>query len=320
MQSLLKLLCASLALSAPLASAQTFPSRPIEVVVGYGAGGGSDLSIRMVEAAAAKRLGQKIVVTNKPGAGGVIAFNQFIRAQPDGYTMAIGTTAMLTVQPHIDSQAVLYKPDDYVPVVQISFIPNVLIVPADSPIKTYAQLIETAKKSPPGKLKVGVTSIGAMTHLPFVQVEKLQGVKFTFIPHKSSAAIVTSVMGGHLDAAGADLPAVAAQIRAGSVRAIGLFAGSRLASLPAIPTLKEQGTDVEAGFYNMLFVPKATPPQALGALRAAFKEALHDPEVIERANKADLPIEYLDGDACRKRLARDYEIHGALIRELGLAK
>jgi tripartite-type tricarboxylate transporter receptor subunit TctC len=274
----------------------------------------------MVEAAAAKRLGQKIVVTNKPGAGGVIAFNQFIRAQPDGYTMAIGTTAMLTVQPHIDSQAVLYKPDDYLPVVQISFIPNVLIVPADSPIKTYAQLIETAKKSPPGKLKVGVTSIGAMTHLPFVQVEKLQGIKFTFIPHKSSAAIVTSVMGGHLDAAGADLPAVAAQIRAGSVRAIGLFAGNRLASLPAIPTLKEQGTDVEAGFYNMLFVPKGTPPQVLGTLRSAFKEALHDPEVIERANKADLPIEYLDGEACRKRLQRDYEIHGALIRELGLAR
>ena len=274
----------------------------------------------MVEAAAAKRLGQKIVVTNKPGAGGVIAFNQFIRAQPDGYTMAIGTTAMLTVQPHIDSQAVLYKPDDYVPVVQISFIPNVLIVPADSPIKTYAQLLEAAKKSPPGKLKVGVTSIGAMTHLPFVQVEKLQGIKFTFIPHKSSAAIVTAVMGGHLDAGGADLPAVAAQIRAGSVRAIGLFAGSRLASLPAIPTLKEQGTDVEAGFYNMLFVPKGTPPQVLSTLRSAFREALHDPDVIDRASKADLPIEYLDGDACRKRLARDYEIHGALIRELGLAK
>lgn len=320
MQRLLKLLCACLALSAPLASAQTFPARPIEVVVGYGAGGGSDLSIRMVEAAAAKRLGQKIVVTNKPGAGGVIAFNQFVRAQPDGYTMAIGTTAMLTVQPHIDSQAVLYKPDDYIPVVQISFIPNVLIVPADSPLKTYAQLVEAAKKSPPGKLKVGVTSIGAMTHLPFVQVEKLQGVKFTYIPHKSSAAIVTAVMGGHLDAGGADLPAVAAQIRAGSVRAIGLFAANRLASLPAIPTLKEQGTDVEAGFYNMLFVPKGTPPQVLATLRSAFREALHDPDVIERASKADLPIEYLDGDASRKRLQRDYEIHGTLIRELGLAR
>jgi tripartite-type tricarboxylate transporter receptor subunit TctC len=274
----------------------------------------------MVEAAAARRLGQKIVVTNRPGAGGVIAFNQFIRAQPDGYTMAIGTTAMLTVQPHIDSANVLYKPDDYVPVAQISFIPNVLIVPADSPIRSYAQLLETAKKSPPGRIKVGVTSIGAMTHIPFVQVEKLHGVKFTYIPHKSSAAIVTAVMGGHLDAAGADLPAVAAQIRAGSVRALGLFAGKRLESLPAVPTLKEQGTDVEAGFYNMLFVPKGTPQTVLATLRAAFRDALHDPEVIERAAKADLPIEYLDGEASRKRLARDYEIHGGVIRELGLAK
>ena len=288
--------------------------------MGYGAGGGSDLSVRMVEAAAAKRLGQKIVVTNRPGAGGVIAFNQFVRAQPDGYTMALGTTAMLTVQPHIDSNAVRYKPDDYIPVVQLSFIPNVLIVPADSPIKSTAQLIDTAKKGPPGRSKVGVTSIGAMTHLPFVQVEKLQGLKFTYIPHKSSAEIVTAVMGGHLDAGGADLPAVASQIRAGSVRAIGLFAGNRLASLPAIPTLKEQGSDVQAGFYNMLFVPKGTPPHVVATLHAAFREALHDAEVVERATKADLPIEYLDGDASRKRLSRDYETHGALIRELGLAK
>lgn len=288
--------------------------------MGYGAGGGSDLSIRMVEDGAAKRLGQKIVVTNRPGAGGIVAFNQFVRAQPDGYTLAIGTTATLTVQPHIEPSAVLWKPDDYVPIAQISFIPNVLIVPADSPIKTYAQLIEAAKKGGPGKLKVGITSIGTMIHLPLVQVEKLHGVKFTYIPHKSSAAIVTSVMGSHLDAAGADLPAVATQIRAGSVRALGIFAAHRLATLPDVPTLKELGTDVEAGFYNMLFAPKGTPEPVLAKLRAAFRDALQDPQVIDRANKADLPIEYLDSDASRKRLTRDYEIHGALIRELGLAK
>ncbi len=290
------------------------------MIVGYGPGGGSDLSIRMVEEVAAKRLGQKIVVTNRPGAGGVIAFNQFVRAQPDGYTLAIGTTATLTVQPHIEPAVVLYKPDDYVPVAQISFIPNVLIVPADSPIQTFAQLLDAAKKGGPGKLKVGITSIGTMIHLPLVQLEKLHGVKFTYIPHKSSAAIVTSVMGGHLDAAGADLPAVAAQIRAGSVRALGIFSAHRLATLPNVPTLKELGTDVEAGFYNMLLAPKGTPEPVLTKLRAAFRDTLHDPQLIEKANKADLPIEYLDGEASRKRLSRDYEVHGALIRELGLAK
>lgn len=315
-----RVLAASLWLVMASATAQGYPSRPIEVFVGYGAGGGSDLSIRLTEGAASKHLGQKIVINNRPGAGGTVMMNQFIKAAPDGHTLAIGSTATLTVQPHVQSDAVLFKPDDYVPIVQISNVPNFLIVPADSPFKTFKEFIDFTQKNPPGRVKAGITSIGTTLHLPFVQLEKLYGVKFTFIPHKSSAPVVTAVMGGHLDVGAADMAAAAAQIRAGSVRALGIFAQQRLAGMPNVPTLKEQGANIEAGFYNMLLAPKGTPDSVVATVHEAFRKVLTDPEVVERAAKADVPIEYLDSRSSRERLDRNYEIYGELLKGLGLAK
>jgi len=300
--------------------AQSYPARPIEVLVGYGPGGGSDLSIRLTEPAVSKLLGQKIVINNRPGAGGTVMMNQFVRAVPDGYTLAIGSTATLTVQPHVDPAAVLFKPDDYVPIIQISNVPNLLIVPNESPIKTVKDFLDASKKGPPGRMKIGVTSIGTTLHLPFVRMEKLYGVKYTFIPHKSSAPIVTAIMGGHLDAAGADLAAVGPQVRAGSVRALGLMSSQRLASLPDVPTLKEQGVDIDAGFYNMLLAPKGTPDAVIAVLHDAFKKALADPDVVDKTAKANLPIHYLDGRESRAVLARNYEVFGTLLKDIGLAK
>ena len=318
--SLRSLLIAFLLFAAATAAAQGFPTRPVEVLVGYGPGGGSDLSIRLIEGAVSKHLGQKIIITNRPGAAGTVMFNQFVKAAPDGYTLAIGSTATLTVQPHVASSTVLFKPEDYVPVIQISNVPNLLVVAPDSPFKTFADFLEFAKKNPPGRLKIAITSPGTTLHLPFVQLEKLYGVKFTFIPHKSSEPVVTAVMGGHVDAGGADLAAAGPKLQAGAVRALGLFASRRLASLPNVPTLKEQGTDIDAGFYNMLLAPRGTPEPVIATVREAFRKALSDPEVLERTAKADMPIEYLDGRQSRERLDANYKIYGQLLRELGLSK
>jgi len=290
------------------------------VYVGYGAGGGSDLSIRLTEGAAAKLLGQKIIVHNRPGAAGTVMMNQFIKAPPDGYTLAIGSTATLTVQPHAASESVLFKPDDYVPIVQISNVPNFLIVPTNSQIKTFKEFIEHAQQSQPGQIKAGITSLGTTLHLPFVQLEKLYKLKFTYIPHKSSAPVVTAIMGGHIDVGAADMAAAASQIRAGTVRALGIFAPQRLPSLPEVPTLKEQGADIEAGFYNMLLAPKGTPDRVIARVHDAFRKVLQDPEVVQRAGDGGVPIEYLDGPSSRARLDSNYKIYGQLLKDLGLAK
>ena len=288
--------------------------------MGYGPGGGSDLSIRLIEGAGSRVLGQKIVITNRPGAGGTVMMNQFIRSAPDGYTLAIGSTATLTVQPHTSSATVLFKPDDYVPILQISNVPNLLIVAPESPFKTAADFIDFAKKNPPGRLKIGITSPGTTLHLPFVQMEKLYGVKFTFIPHKSSDPVVTSVMGAQLDAGGADLAAAGPKIQGGAVRPLGLFALKRLASLPNVPTMKEQGIDIEAGFYNMLLAPKGTPDAIVATLHQAFRKALEDPDVIDKTAKANLPLEYLGPKESRERLRHNYEVFGTLLNDLGLKK
>ena len=302
------------------AGAQAYPTRPIEVLVGYGPGGGSDLSIRLTEGAASRILGQKIVITNRPGAGGTVMMNQFMRAAPDGYTLAIGSTATLTVQPHVASTTVLFKPDDYIPIVQISNIPNLLIVAPDSKFRTTAEFIDFAKKNPPGRLKIGITSPGTTIHLPLVQMEKLYAIKFTFIPHKSSDPIVTSVMGSQLDGGVADLAAVGPKLQGGAVRALGLFAAKRLASFPNVPTLKEQGVDIEAGFYNMLLAPKGTPEAIINTLHQAFRKTLEDPDVIDKTAKANLPLEYFGPKESRERLNRNYEIFGVLLSDLGLKK
>ena len=290
------------------------------MLVGYGPGGGSDLTIRLTEGAASRILGQKIVITNRAGAGGTVMMNQFVRAAPDGYTLAIGSTATLTVQPHVASDTVLFKPDDYVPIVQISNIPNLLIVAPNSQFKSTAEFIDFAKKNPPGRLKIGITSPGTTIHLPFVQMEKLYGIKFTFIPHKSSDPIVTSIMGAQIDAGGADLSAAGPKIQANAVRALGLLAPKRLASLPNVPTLREQGVDLDAGFYNMLLAPKGTPEAIISAVHLAFRKALEDPDVIDKTTKANLPLEYLGPKESRERLTKNYEVYGVLLGELGLKK
>lgn len=303
-----------------LALAQQYPTKPIEVLVGYGPGGGSDLSIRFVEHAASRHLGQKLVIANRPGAGGTVMFNQFVRAAPDGYTLAIGSTATLTIQPHVASGVVLFKPDDYVPIIQLTNIPNLLLVPADSPLKTFGDFIELARKGAPGRVKVGITSPGTTLHLPFVRLEKLYDVKFTFVPHRSSEPVVTALMGGHIDIGGADLAAAGPKVKAGLVRALGVFGGQRLAAFPDVPTIKEQGADVEAGFFNMLIAPRGTPEPIVARLHDAFKKALEDPEVVERATSANLPLEYLDTRASRARVDRMYAVFGDLLADLGLKK
>jgi tripartite-type tricarboxylate transporter receptor subunit TctC len=151
-------------------------------------------------------------------------------------------------------------------------------------------------------------------------MEKLYGIKFTFIPHKSSDPIVTSVMGSQLDGGVADLAAVGPKLQGGAVRALGLFAAKRVASFPNVPTLKEQGVDIEAGFYNMLLAPKGTPEAIINTVHQAFRKALEDPDVIDKTAKANLPLEYFGPKESRERLNHNFEVFGVLLNDLGLKK
>jgi tripartite-type tricarboxylate transporter receptor subunit TctC len=306
-------------LAVPLAAgAQDYPTKPITVIVPYAPGGGTDLTMRLLEPAASQRLGQKLVLVNRPGAAGSVGHFQLTKAAPDGYTMAVVGVGSTAVQPHLAS--VGYRPADYVPFIQLNTVPFLLVTPTTSPFKTVRDVIEFAKRNPPGKLKVGITSRGSWLHLVMARVEKLHDVKFTYIPHGSTGEIVVAIMGGHLDLGNADIPSAGPKVTAGLLRGLGVFTGQRLKDFPEIPTLKEQGTEVEGFFYNILIAPKGTPDKVIQALHEAFKAAMEEPEVIRKAEQAGIRFEYLGPSASRAQIDQFYEMAGVLLRELGLKK
>jgi tripartite-type tricarboxylate transporter receptor subunit TctC len=301
-----------------MATAQNYPTKPITLIVPYSPGGGTDLTVRMVEEAASRRLGQKIKIVNKPGAAGTVGHRQLTQAAPDGYTIAVVGVGSTAMRPHTTD--VGYGPGDYFPILQLNTVPFLLVAPGNSEFKGLKDVFDAARKSPPGKLKVGITSRGSWLHLSMLRLEKMGGVKFTYIPHGSSGEVVTSVMGGHLDLGNADIPSAGPKVVSGDVRALGVFTARRQSDLPDVPTLKEQGTDLGGFYYNMLIAPKGTPDGVIQKLHDAFKGALEDPDVGRRAAQAGIRLEYLGPADSQARINDFYETAGVLLRELGATK
>src|SRR3954471_21970756 len=255
MQKFSALLCSLMLVGAWVtANAQDFPTKPVTIYVPFAAGGGTDLSLRMLEEAVSKNLGQKVVIVNKTGTATVY---QVVTGTPDGYTLVVGSTGNLAAVPH--NPGAPYTREDYVPVVQFTSVPALLVVPGNSPFHTMADIVAAAKKNPPGTLKVGISPLGSISHLAAIQVEKAFGVKFGYIPHKSNGDVMTAVLGGHVDIGSVDIAAAGPKMASNSVRGIALYSESRLSTFPELRTLKEQGADISFGFYNVILAPKGTP-------------------------------------------------------------
>lgn len=305
----------ALALFAACAQAQDYPNKPVTVFVPFAPGGGTDLSMRMVEEAVSKNLGQKVVIVNKTGTATI---HQVVTGTPDGYTLVVGSTGNLAAVPH--NPGAPYKRDDYIPVVQLTAVPSLLIAPGSSPFGTIADVLATARKNPPGFLKVGISPLGSISHLAAIQLEKAFNVKFTYIPHKSNGDIVTAILGGHLDLGSADIAAAAPRLNAKAVRAIALYRSTRMEDFPDVLTLKEQGADISFGFFNVILAPKGTPDAVVAVIHDAFRKALADPAVVARAKTLNLPIAYLGPADSRKAIDASYDTFGKLLTELGLKK
>ena len=310
------LLAALAALCLPtLALAQAYPSRPVTVYVPFAAGGGTDLSVRMVEDAVSKNLGQKLLIVNKTGTATIY---QVVTGAPDGYNLVVGSTGNLAAVPH--NPGAPYKLDDYIPVVQITAVPALLITPGNSPYNNLTEVVAAAKKAP-GSIKVGISPLGSISHLAMIQIEKAFNVKFTYIPHKSNGDVMTAVLGGHVDVGSVDIAAAAPRLASNSVKGIALYNPTRMADHPQIPTVKEQGANIGFfGFYNVILVAKGTPEPIVEKIHEAFRKALQDPTVIERAKGLNIPIAYLGPKESRQVIDQSYETFGKLLGELGLKK
>ena len=298
--------------------AEDFPTKPITLIIPYGPGGSADLTIRMIEDAVSRQLGQKLLLINKPGGAGVAGHFQLTKAAPDGYTLAIVGPGSTAVAPH--TSKVGYERGDYTGVVQINTIPFLLVTPPNSPFKTMKDLVDFAKQNPPGRVKVGITARGSWLHLVMLQLEHVHGIKFTYIPHESSGGIVTSVMGGHIDLGNADPPSAQAKIQAGELRGLAIWSAKRVPGLPGVPTLIEQGTNLEASVYTCIIAPAGTPVAVIAKLEKAFKAAMEDPEIVKRATELGADFDYLGSKELNARLDQAFGMAGQTLKELGLTK
>ena len=307
---------AALPLGAIAQSAADYPNKPIELVVPFGAGGGTDVLARVVAEAAKKHSSQPITVLNKPGATGGIGLSEVAAAKPDGYKLAMVTVEMAII-PHMGI-AKFSPENDFTPLVRLNADPVVLTVSADSPWKTIEDLVDAAKKSK-DPLKFGNAGTGGVSHLAAAALQQKIGTTFTHVPFQGNAPAVVSLLGGHIDAVNASPSEVFAFVQSGKLRALAVLADQRIGgALAQVPTLKERKIDLAMGTWRGLAAPKGIPPDVLAKLNAIAIKTANEPAVKEAMDKQNLGYSVADGDTFRKQIAADSALYKQLIDQMGL--
>ena len=304
------------AVSLGTASAQSFPAKPVKLVIAFPAGGPTDISMRVLADNASKILGQPVIVENKPGAGGTLPAQALQTAQPDGYTLAQIPLGVFRL-PYTTKI-------NWDPVKDISYVLNVtgyafgIVVPADSPLKTWTHFVAWAKANP-GKLSYGSTGTMTSPHLTTELVAQKLGIELLHVPYKGSADLMQATLGGQLMAA-ADSTGFAPQVEAGKLRVLNTWGAERLAKFPDAPTLKELGLDVVQNSPFGLGAPKGTPAAVVKRLHDAFKQAMEQESYKTALARYDMVPMYMSTAAYQKFAQDTFAREKALIEKLGLAK
>jgi tripartite-type tricarboxylate transporter receptor subunit TctC len=302
--------------AATLAAAQTarYPSRTIEIVVAYGAGGSTDLVARALAQKFQERLGQSVVVLNKPGGSGTIGATVAARANPDGYSLYVGYTSETVVVPQL-SKNIKYSIDDFEPIAVTGLVPLVLIASKNVRAGNLQQLIEEVRAQP-GKFTYG-GGIASPPHVMGAWFNRLNYLNVVHVPYRGGGQAVADVVGGHIDMFYAGLAAAKAAIDSGAVKALAVTGEARSSALPNVPTFKEAGVrDFELASWNVLMAPKGTPAEVLVLLRQETALALADPRIRELY--AAQGVEASPTQDVRAFLARERDNFGRVVRDLGI--
>lgn len=274
------------------ADSDAYPTRPVDVIVPYPAGGTADVLARAVvdRVNASGDLEHELQVVNRAGGGGVVGTSEILNAKPDGYTVGIGPEGAITLQPAV--QEVPYKPLDMTPIMQIANPPVMLAVPADSPYKTIENFVAAAEKDP-GTVELGQ---GPRTYTMTTSLleEASNGAEFKRADFDGDAPLIAAILGGNVDAAW--MQSGIPQHKAGKLRFLAVTSTKRTEFLPDVPTLKESGYDVVNGASYFAFGPNGIPSGVVDKLAAAFEKALASPEFNKIADGVGLPISPASGD------------------------
>lgn len=263
------------------AQSQSYPTRPVTIVVPLGAGGGSDLLARLVAQKLERRLGKPFVIENRPGGGTTLAASLVARANPDGYTLMQATSTTMAINVTLQKKLSYDPVKDFVAVALLTASPFVLTVSADSPVKSVADLIALAKAKP-GELNYGTAGPGSMHHLSTELMLSLTGTRMQHVPYKATPPVITDLLAGRLQVLFGDGPSVVPQIREGKLRALAVSTAKRSPATPDVPTMQEEGiAGFESAAWQMIIAPAGTPPEVVALLNKEVRAIFSEPEVTQ---------------------------------------
>ena len=261
------------------AHAQTaWPAKPIRLIVGFAAGGSTDVTARIIAQALSERLGQPVVVENRGGAGGNIGADAVAKADPDGYTLLMATSSTFAANPNLYKSLPFDVQKDFAPITVTAFIPNLLVVNPSVPANNVADFIAYLKANP-DKLNFASAGNGTSQHLSGELFNSLAGVRMTHVAYRGGAPAVSDLLGGQVQVIFAPLVEVIQQVRAEKLKALGITTAKRSPLLPDVPTILESLPGYEVALWNGLLAPAKTPPDIIDRINRATIEALRSPEV-----------------------------------------
>lgn len=308
-------LCALAA--APHAHAQTYPSRPITIVIGYTPGAVSDLTARTIGEGLHQAWGQPVIVDNRPGSSGNIGAAFVARAPADGYTLMVGTDATMASNVHLFRHVGFDPVKDFAPVAFAGANIICLAVNADLPIKSVADLIAYARKNP-GKLSFGSSGVGSPHHLAGELLRQMAGIDITHIPYKGGGAAVNDLLGGHIGTAFLSLSAAVPHINSGKIRIVAVVEKTRYAAMADIPTIGETVPGFEMSSWVGVFAPAGTPPDVIAKLNDGIAKVLTADAV--KAKLASLGLAVVAGkpDALADVVKDGLKVRGELVKAAGI--
>lgn len=265
-----------------LAVAQAYPSRPLRLVVPYAPGGNVDISARIVGPRLTDLLKQTVIVENRPGGGGNVGATLVAKATPDGYTLLVGSSGPLSVNPVVFKDVPYDPVKDFVPVSLVQIVPLVVLVSPKYGVASVKELIDRAKAQP-GKITMASAGSGTTNHFAIELFSAMTGAKFLHVPYKGSGPALSELMGGQVNTMIDQLTSSMGFIRDGKLKVIAVTAAKRVGALPKVPTLAESGVpNYEASTYLGILAPAGTPRDAVGKLNAALRKVMDTPSVQER--------------------------------------
>lgn len=297
---------------------ESYPSRPVSMLVPFPPGGVADTVGRPVAEAMGRFLKQSIVVENKGGAGGGIGIAQVAKAKPDGYTllMALSSIVVLPEADKVLARAPMYQLDQLIPIARFTADPTVLVVRADSPWKTYQEFLTYARQNP-GKITFGSSGNYGTMHVPMEQLKAATKTFMVHVPYTGAGPAIMGLLAGHVDALSTGPASVAQHIKGGKVRALAHWGEGRLAALPDVPSLKELGVPISYSQWSGLFVPAGTPATVVEQLRQAARATAQDPKANQAMASAGTSFQFQDAPDFARFVQDDARIMAEVVKGIG---